>query len=65
MREGWLAWLWTWASAAVPGAVLLLIPVGIVFVTGLVFVPLSFWWLGRAALRERNALAVLQSATRS
>ncbi len=65
VREGWLAWLWTWAAAAVPGAILLLIPVGIVFLTGILFVPLSFWCFGRIALRERTELAVLQAATRS
>jgi len=61
-RAGWLSWLWTWASAAVPGAVLVLIPVAIVFATGIVFVPLSFWAFARVARRERAQLAALQAA---
>lgn len=55
-RSGWFAWLWTWASSAVPGAVLLLIPVGITLVTGLVFVPLSFAVIGNKARAERAQL---------
>ncbi len=61
-HAGWFAWLWTWASSAVPGAVLLLIPVGITLVTGLVFVPLSFAVIGNHALAERRLLESSQLA---
>jgi hypothetical protein len=60
-RSGWFALLFTGASSAVPAGVLFFpfglgVAIGLVLATGLVFVPFSFWKIGRAAVDERRVL---------
>jgi hypothetical protein len=54
--EAWRAWGITLASSAVPGVVLLAIPVLLVALTGAVFIPLLFGRVARTCQRERLLL---------
>lgn len=54
--RGLVALLWTVGASAVPGVVLLCIPPLLVAMTGLLFVPWMFHWVGHTALVERMVL---------
>lgn len=54
--DGWGALGWTVAGSLVPGLIAIAIPPVLVFLTGLVFVPLSFRTMYRRALQERLLL---------
>jgi hypothetical protein len=54
--RGFSALLWTVAASSIPGAVLLCIPPILVALTGLLFVPWMFQWVGRRAETERALL---------
>lgn len=53
---GWPAWGWSTMASALPGAVLFLIPPGIVAATGLVFIPAMYSVMRRRVAVERSAL---------
>jgi len=54
--RGFWALLWTVAASSIPGAVLLCIPPILVALTGLLFVPWMFHWVGQRAVLERQIL---------
>ncbi len=54
--RGFWALLWTVAASSIPGAVLLCIPPILVALTGLLFVPWMFHWVGQRAVAERQLL---------
>jgi hypothetical protein len=54
--RGFWALLWTVAASSIPGAVLLCIPPILVALTGLLFVPWMFHWVGQRARAERALL---------
>ncbi|MSP62337.1 MAG: hypothetical protein EXR72_18795 [Myxococcales bacterium] len=54
--SGWAAWGLTIASSAIPGVVLLFVPVALVAVTGLFFIPASFSWMKARVADERALL---------
>jgi len=54
--RGFWALLWTVAASSIPGAVLLCIPPILVALTGLLFVPWMFHWVGTRARQERFLL---------
>lgn len=54
--RGFWALLWTVAASSIPGAVLLCIPPILVALTGLLFVPWMFHWVGQRAVVERQVL---------
>jgi hypothetical protein len=54
---GWRALLWAVVASAIPGAVVLLIPPGLTFFTGLVFIPFMYGAARRTFVRERAELA--------
>lgn len=54
--SGWAALGWTVVGSLVPGVIALAIPPVLVFLTGALFIPASFGFLYRRALRERVAL---------
>lgn len=54
--RGLVALLWTVGASAIPGVVLLCVPPLLVAMTGLLFVPWSFHWVGAAAQAERAVL---------
>jgi hypothetical protein len=56
---GWAAYGWTCLAGAVPGFLLLGVPPLLVAVTGLTFIPASFWLARRAVLRERGHIEAL------
>jgi hypothetical protein len=58
-QEGWSALKITALAGLVPGAVLILIPPILISVTGLLFIPLSYYAVTRSIVRERQALAAL------
>ncbi len=58
-KEGWAALALTAASGFFPGAVLILIPPLVIGLTGLSFIPLSFYAISRAVVRERDAVDAL------
>ena len=60
-KHGWIALAFTTLAGAVPGIVLFAIPPVLVAVTGLVFVPLGFYAVGRRALAERGPLGIAPS----
>jgi hypothetical protein len=57
--RGLVALLWTVGASAIPGVVLLCVPPLLVAMTGLLFVPWSFHWVGAAARAERAVLVDL------
>ena len=50
---GWMTLLFTAIAGLIPGAILLLVPPVLIALTGLVFVPYSFYRMSRAIHRER------------
>ncbi len=58
-QAGWSALCWTALAGMLPGAILILIPPLLIGFTGLVFIPLSFYGVSRAVVRERRALEAL------
>lgn len=58
-QEGWFALGITCVAGMMPGALLILIPPILIGVTGLVFIPASFYLMNRAILREREAVEAL------
>lgn len=59
VREGFKALGWTVLAAAIPGALLLMLPPLITAVTGLAVVLPTFWWASRTAGREHAELSGL------
>ncbi|PIE17398.1 MAG: hypothetical protein CSA65_09050 [Proteobacteria bacterium] len=57
--RGLIALLWTVGASAIPGVVLLCVPPLLVALTGLLFVPWAFHWVGAAAQAERATLVDL------
>lgn len=58
-RAGWSALGWTALAGMFPGAILILVPPLLIGFTGLVFIPLSYYAVSRAVVRERSALEAL------
>jgi len=54
VRSGMWALTWTSVVGAIPGGLLYLIPPILVFLTGLLFVPLAFCWAAARAASERQ-----------
>lgn len=54
--KGWRAWGVTTASSLFPGVLLIGIPVFLVGLTGVAFIPLMFGWAKRTLLREQRRL---------
>lgn len=59
VREGFKALGWTVLAAAIPGALLLMLPPLLTAATGLAVVLPTFWWAHRAAAREHAELSGL------
>ena len=57
-RDGWVALGLVTLASLVPGVALLGIPVLLVAVTGLLFIPAMFHWASLRVRRERHALAL-------
>lgn len=53
-RDGWIALAITAFAGMIPGALLVLIPPVLIGLTGLAFIPYSFYRMNRAVLRERE-----------
>jgi hypothetical protein len=58
-KEGWEALYMTALAGLFPGVVLILIPPLLIGLTGLSFIPLSFYAMSRAIVRERDAVDAL------
>ena len=58
-KEGWEALKFTAIAGLFPGAVLILVPPLLISLTGLSFIPLSFYAMSRAIVRERDAVDAL------
>lgn len=56
-RYGMVSLMFTSIAGLIPGAILLLVPPVLIFVTGVVFIPYSFYRMNRAIVREREAVA--------
>jgi hypothetical protein len=56
--SGWAVWGWTIFGSIFPGVIALAIPVVLVAVTGVVFIPAMYSAMYRAALDERRALGI-------
>jgi hypothetical protein len=55
---------WTAGVACLPGALIYMIPPGITFVTGLVFVPMAFVWADAAVRRDSELVAIVEQGER-
>jgi hypothetical protein len=55
-RDGWSAWGITIAASAFPGLALLFVPVILVAVTGVLFIPAMFRFMSLRVSRERLTL---------
>jgi hypothetical protein len=53
---GWRALLWAVVASAIPGALIILIPPGLTFFTGLIFIPFMYGVARRTFVRERAEL---------
>jgi hypothetical protein len=60
-QEGWFALGITCVAGMMPGALLILIPPILIGATGLVFIPVSFYLMNRAIVREREAVEALDA----
>jgi hypothetical protein len=60
--QGWWAFLWTVVASAIPGIILYAIPVVLVAITGIVFIPLSFRIMARRVAAERELIASCRAA---
>ena len=58
-RDGWVALGFTAIAGLIPGALLILIPPILIVVTGLLFIPLSFFRMNRTIVGEREDLGFL------
>ena len=58
-KDGWYALKITALAGMVPGLLLILIPPLLIGLTGLLFIPLSFYAMSLAIARERNAVDAL------
>ncbi|MEP7122767.1 MAG: hypothetical protein ABJE95_17715 [Byssovorax sp.] len=56
---GWRSVLSTAVAGLIPGAILVLIPPALIFVTGLLIVPFSFYSMSRVVVAERDLVAEL------
>jgi hypothetical protein len=54
---GWMSLVFTAVAGLIPGAILLLVPPILIFFTGLVFIPYSFYRMNRAIVREREVVS--------
>jgi hypothetical protein len=54
---GWMSLMFTSIAGLIPGAILLLVPPVLIFVTGLAFIPYSFYRMSRAIVAERDLVA--------
>lgn len=58
-QEGWFALGITCVAGMMPGALLILVPPILIGVTGIVFIPASFYLMNRAIVRERESVDAL------
>ncbi len=58
-RDGWVAFAYTAIAGLIPGALLILIPPILIGVTGLLFIPLSFYKMNQTIVGEREDLGFL------
>ncbi|MBL8606948.1 MAG: hypothetical protein JNL38_06495 [Myxococcales bacterium] len=60
-------WIWalgiTVLAAAIPGAILLLVPPLLTLVTGALFIPAAFLWIRHRVVQERLAMGAAEAAT--
>lgn len=59
LGDGFKALGWTIVASLFPGVLLILVPPGLVALTGLAFVPWAWWWVTGRSYRERDTLRAL------
>lgn len=59
LGDGFKALGWTIVASLFPGVLLILVPPGLVAITGLAFVPWAWWWVTSRSYHERDTLRAL------
>ncbi len=59
LGDGFKALGWTIVASLFPGVLLILVPPGLVALTGLAFVPWAWWWVTGRSYHERDTLRAL------